>query len=458
MRSTRAALAIASLVALLAVLADAQAPILIGRTRSTYGSFAVDSAIITEGFDFWLEDVNARGGILMSGFDGLRHPVQVITYEDASTNQIVDLQYKELINARKVHALFGPFGGSLTTTAVRTANATQTPIVYAAGSTDALFNSGYRHSFSTQAPFGLRARACISLFNTSTDLRTMTVLGGDDAFQASATRDFTNEAARAGIQRVAGIVFPAANTTNYDAAIELLRTNESARGELLFVAANPGIAIDFVEKLRNVYDPKLIFVSNGAALAQLNAAFGWQAEFITDSTQWISTLNYTDEYYGSPSEFREQFENRTGHELELFHASGYISGYILEKGFERTASFNNTDIIAAIRSLDVESLWGRISFGPQGYILADPICEQIQRNVLATVAPQSLATARLVYPGTPNRPPPPPLSRSGRNALISTFSVVVGLAVIGAVAFGIYRFKEGYIFVPAPKVKGTGEW
>ncbi len=68
--------------------------IVIGRTVSTLGVAVIDSALITQGFDFWLEDANARGGILMEGYDGIRHPIHVITFEDASMPQVVAVQYR----------------------------------------------------------------------------------------------------------------------------------------------------------------------------------------------------------------------------------------------------------------------------------------------------------------------------------------------------------------------------
>src|SRR5687767_4383754 len=71
--------------------------IVIGRTISSFGGFAFDSAIVSKGIDIWIEDVKTRGGILMSNFDGLRHPIEVVTLEDASSTQIVDLQYRELV-------------------------------------------------------------------------------------------------------------------------------------------------------------------------------------------------------------------------------------------------------------------------------------------------------------------------------------------------------------------------
>jgi ABC-type branched-subunit amino acid transport system substrate-binding protein len=80
--------------------ACAQQPIKIGRTISVCGQFEKESAYITKGVEFWLEDVNARGGLLMS--DGSRRPVQLITYSDGSDATTVEILYDWLINQDKV--------------------------------------------------------------------------------------------------------------------------------------------------------------------------------------------------------------------------------------------------------------------------------------------------------------------------------------------------------------------
>lgn len=80
--------------------ASAQTPIRIGRTVSNCGLFQKESQYIQDGLDFWLADVNARGGLLIS--DGTRRPVELITYSDGSDDAVVEILYDWLINQDKV--------------------------------------------------------------------------------------------------------------------------------------------------------------------------------------------------------------------------------------------------------------------------------------------------------------------------------------------------------------------
>ncbi len=281
-------------------------------------------------------------------------------------------------------------------------------------------------------------------------------------FERAATNDFLSAARSFGIVQTHNLTFAENSTAaDYEATLGMWEQNRTANPDLLFIASAPHLVLPYIEKLRaqRVYDPKMIFVSNGAALNELNNAFKWQAEYITDAIPWISTFdNYTDEYYGTPTGFKRAFENRTGKALQLFHVTGYISGYILEKAFQKVASFEKVDIIDAIRSLDLMSLWGPINFTPQGYITAHPACRQILNNKIETIAPSELATGVLVYPGYPNRPPPPRFSSTDR-LMMKIFGTLAGVLVLLAIASAMFYWITGkWHFITIPKANTNDEW
>jgi branched-chain amino acid transport system substrate-binding protein len=437
--------------------ASAQETVRIGRTVSTCGAVTFDSGLIAEGFDFWYKDVQARGGVVMSGYDDLLHDIELITLQDSSEGQIVDVQYRELITFRGVHILTGPFGGALSTVAARRSSFTQTPLVTSAGLSDAILNANYQHYFSVQTPYGLRTEACMRLFNSSTNLKTMMIISSEDAFQRIATRDFVNSATKYGFVVVQNFTFPNASDT-YGPVLEFLQHNKSARPDMIFISGNPIVVTDFIPKLRRVYDPKMIFVSNGGALASLKESLTWEGEYIVDATQWSANLNYSDEYYGSSLGFKAAFENRTGKRMELFHAAGYTAGYIIEKALQRTKSLNNTDLIYALRSLNLTSLWGNIFFGDEIYTLSTPICAQIINREITTIAPPSLAVEKLVFPAYPIRPPPPKYSDTDY-LMMKIFGSIAGGIVLILIVGGIFLYFHGkYHFITIPKNEDNAEW
>ena len=85
-------------------------PIVVGGTLGLTGAFAGPSADYQVAYDLWLEQVNARGGML-------GRPVEMIIYDDESTPATAQALYQRLINEDDVDLLLAPYttfiGGSI---------------------------------------------------------------------------------------------------------------------------------------------------------------------------------------------------------------------------------------------------------------------------------------------------------------------------------------------------------
>lgn len=84
-------------------------PIKVGGTLGLTGVFSGPSAGYKATYDYWLEQVNASGGLL-------GRPVELIIYDDESTAATAQTLYQRLINEDKVDLLLAPY-----TTAVSSA-------------------------------------------------------------------------------------------------------------------------------------------------------------------------------------------------------------------------------------------------------------------------------------------------------------------------------------------------
>jgi branched-chain amino acid transport system substrate-binding protein len=77
-------------------------PIKIGGTLGLTGAFAGPSAGYKVAYDYWLERVNAEGGLL-------GRPVEMIIYDDESTPATAQTLYQRLINEDQVDLLLAPY-------------------------------------------------------------------------------------------------------------------------------------------------------------------------------------------------------------------------------------------------------------------------------------------------------------------------------------------------------------
>ena len=87
-------------------------PITIGTSLSLSGDFAADGQAFQKGYQLWVQDQNAKGGLL-------GHKVQLKVLSDASSPAQVVTNYQRLIGSDKVPLVFGPFSTLLTAPSAR---------------------------------------------------------------------------------------------------------------------------------------------------------------------------------------------------------------------------------------------------------------------------------------------------------------------------------------------------
>src|SRR5438270_13265919 len=83
------------------------APITIGTSLSLSGDFAADGQAFQKGYQLWINDQNAKGGLL-------GHKLKLDVVSDASSPSQVVTNYQKLIGSDKVKLVFGPFSTLLT--------------------------------------------------------------------------------------------------------------------------------------------------------------------------------------------------------------------------------------------------------------------------------------------------------------------------------------------------------
>lgn len=89
----------------------ATAPIKVGAAVSDTGKFAIEGLSTKRGYEMWVDQVNARGGIDVAG---TKRKVEVIYYDDQSEPETTVKLIQRLISQDKVDFLLGPYSSGLT--------------------------------------------------------------------------------------------------------------------------------------------------------------------------------------------------------------------------------------------------------------------------------------------------------------------------------------------------------
>src|SRR5207302_7938498 len=188
MRGAKLAPALASLVVLLAACGSSTAgpapstgaPIVFGAAVSLTGSQSKEGGLTKQGYDLWLEWINARGGIVVNN---VKHPVQ-ITYEDDQSNANLSATLvQKLITSEKAQFILGPYGSAATATDAIIVEKNGIPMVESNGAAQSIFNKGYKYTFGVLSPANKYLTGVIDMAATLTPKpTTIAMLAANDNF------------------------------------------------------------------------------------------------------------------------------------------------------------------------------------------------------------------------------------------------------------------------------------
>jgi branched-chain amino acid transport system substrate-binding protein len=113
---------------------NASGPITIGASLSLTGNFSADGQAFYKGYQLWVSDVNARGGILG------RKVKLIILNDNSAPNQVVT-NYQKLFGSERVDLAFGPFSSLLSGPASAVAARYGMAFVEGAGGAPSVFDT-----------------------------------------------------------------------------------------------------------------------------------------------------------------------------------------------------------------------------------------------------------------------------------------------------------------------------
>ncbi len=443
------------------LLTTSSAPVVrLGRSVSLSGAFAAEGVEVKNGLDFWHEWVNnVQGGILIGG---VRHTVDLVTWNDASDINLVDLVYKDMASTddadKKPIALFGPFSSALNIPAVARASRTNTPIIFSGASDPVLYRSGYNHSFGMLVQASKRSLPCMQTFSSSGVL-TMSIVSSNDSFQRAAVRGIISQAAALNITILSNetlLYYQSTKPQLFSTEVEQL---VSLMPDVLVLAMHASIAKEFLLQVREKrsFNPKAIYFTSGGTLAAVAIDHDWQTELVFAGDQWSPKMPYVDAYFGSAEGFSAQYQAKFNTTPTFLSAGAFAAGLVMKDALERTVSLSSADIIASLRATTIDTFWGPIRFTQTGEPNITTICQQIQHKQLSIVAPAAVASVNYTYPAYPVRPPTPTLTSHKKIALIVCVTVGGVLLILIAIGVTAYYFHVRYHLIAIPKTNSP-EW
>src|SRR3984893_3433423 len=371
-------------------------PIIFGAAVSLTGSQSKEGGLTKQGYDLWLDWINARGGIVTNN---VKHPVQIIYEDDQSNANLSATLVQKLITSEKAQFILGPYGSAATATDAIIAEKNGIPMVEANGAAQAIFNKGYKYTFGVLSPANKYLTGVIDMAATLTPKpTTIAMLNANDNFSLEVGKAVEDYAATKGMSIVFSRRYPSAPPDVSSLVSQAKATNP----DIVMNSGHLAEAVNINKAAKQLgLNAKIFAYSVGPSTPDFIAQLGADANYVYDGSQWTPQVKYKPSFYLSVSEYVKAFETKYSRtEPPDYHVPESTPGRLaFQKAIENAGSLEPSKVRDALAALDVMTFFGQIKFDSRGINIFKPmVVEQIQNGTHYTVFPADVANGKPQYP------------------------------------------------------------
>ena len=359
--------------------------IVIGASVSLSGTYAGSGKYSIEGTQLWVEDVNARGGLL-------GRPVRLIYYDDKSDPNTGVQLYEKLITSDKVDLIVGPYSSGVTS-AVSTVAEKHRMVMLGPEAADVkIYTRGYKYNFQAQTQAGRYMLGALALAKAN-GYKTLALLAEDTAFPKAVSAEVAKMAGEYGLKVVFDETYPK-GSSDFSA---LLTKVKQIAPDVLFANSYLPDSQGIVRQCHELgIEAKMFAVAVGAAEPEFRN-LGPSAEYVFGATQWAATMPRA----GNPA-FVEAYQRKFNRAPDYHSASNYASMQVLEAAVKQTGSLDQDKLAAAISKLKLDTVYGRFEVDPRGVQVGFvSALLQWQKGKQVLVWPDDVAKGKPILPTPP---------------------------------------------------------
>ena len=379
---------LAALVALLVagvLPAGAQNEVLIGGAISQTGRYAEPAGRQVNAIKLWVDEVNARGGLL-------GRKVKLLLLDDKSDTQTSIKLYEKLITEDKVHVLLAPYSSGITEAVANVNERYKMPFVAYGAASSPIWEKGRKYIFNIVAVAEDYQKGAIHLAK-QIGVKKAAVIGEDSLFPRQAGKGAKEWAKKLGIDIVVDENYPL-KQTDFTA---LLQKIKASGAEAIF--SNSYFA-DSAAQLRQLREQninlKLYSSTIGPALPNYAEQLGATAEYVIGFSQWEPLPKVLK--HAGMEEFIAVYEKRYG-EKPNYHAGGaYGALQVTEAAIKKAGSFDSEKLREALASIEVSTIYGRYKVDAKGMNAHEGLTFQILKGQRKVVWPEKWAETKPELP------------------------------------------------------------
>jgi branched-chain amino acid transport system substrate-binding protein len=351
-----------------------QGPIKIGMSMPQTGSLGAGGKAALLALHMWVEDINAKGGLL-------GRKVELIAYDDQTNPALTPAIYTKLLDVDKVDLLIAPYG------TVPTA-----PIMPLVKQRDLLLmgnfsfqaNHTVKHDkWFNNAPWNNASSWSDGFFEIGKKqgAKTVAFLAADNEFAQNLANGARELAKKAGLQTVYNQNYPPA-TTDFSS---LIRGVRAAKPDMVFVMSYPNDSVAIVRAVNEIGVGESVKLFGGGMVGlqftPIMESLGSSLNGIVNYNSYVPGIKYP-----GIEEFLQRYSKRAaeakvdplGFYLPPFN---YAIGQMLEQAINGTKGLDQKKLAEYLHTHEMKTIVGPIKYGPDGEWAAPRVVQAQFRGV-----------------------------------------------------------------------------
>src|ERR1700710_3030035 len=338
-----------------------QPPIKIGMSIAQTGGLAGGGKASQLGTEIWVDDINARGGLL-------GRKVELIVYDDKSSASETPAIYAKLVDVDKVDILFAPY--ATVPTAPIMPFVKQRGLLLM-GNFSFQVNSKVGHDmWFNNAPWGPAdswAAAFLDLAQ-KTGAKTIALLAADQDFAQHLALTAREVAKKKNMPVVFDQSYPP-NTVEFSSIIRALK---AAKPDIVYVSSYPPDSAGILRAVNEIGIGDNVKIFGGGMVGlQFGAVMENMGSLLNGVVNYNSWLPEKSMYYDGTKEFFDTYAKRAveakvdllGYYLAPF---GYASGQLIEQAIKAVGSLDQKAIAKYLHENEIKTIVGPIAFSADG--------------------------------------------------------------------------------------------
>ena len=379
----------------------------VGAVLELSGASATGGQIAQRGYQLWADTVNKMGGLSIGD---KKYNVDLVVQDCKSDPATGADATSRLVTEEGVNAIFGAYTSGVQLAMDPICAKYRVPCIAGSAESPGVWQKQPAFTFGViPAVDTTAARSIQSIVDTANPRPVrVAVVGANEPFSDDTAEGFRAGAEAAKLEVVHFSLFP----PNADLA-PVAGVVAAQRPDIVAVGGHDVLLVDFVKAMAATgYTPKAIIEHYGITDASFAKALGRRADGVMGISVWLPTASFSDDLFGSASDYAKAFEEKNGSPPDYTAAGCSAAGQVLQAAVEKlgeTPSLSEdarvklNDLIAGT---DLTTFYGPIRFASEGdhfhnNTALDPMLVQIQGGQVKAIAPRDSAQVGIIYPLPP---------------------------------------------------------